>query len=84
MVCYLHVVAARRLGFRAFSQSGVRVESGRATDVDIVLTDAPAALDPVVVGGAPNAIDRDDTRFGTRIDEAELSALPLGYDFTER
>src|SRR5688500_6086258 len=77
-----YVVAARRLGFRAFSQSGVEVQSGRATDVDIVLTDAPAALDPVVVGGAPNVIDRDDTRFGTHIDEAELSALPLGYDFT--
>ena len=77
-----YAVAARRLGFRAFSQSGVAVESGRATEVDIVLTDAPAALDPVVVGGAPNAIARDDTRFGTHIDEAELSALPLGYDFT--
>jgi hypothetical protein len=77
-----YTLAARRLGFRPSSQTDVEVETGRSTEVDIVLRDAPTPLDPVVVGGAPNAIDRDDARFGTRIDEAELSALPLGYDFT--
>jgi hypothetical protein len=77
-----YTLEARRLGFRPSSNAGVEVELGRSTEVDIVLRDAPTALDPVVVGAAPNAIDRDDTRFGTRIDEAELSALPLGYDFT--
>ena len=77
-----YALLARRLGFRPSSHAGVEVESGRSTEVDIVLRDAPTALDPVVVGAAPNAIDRNDTRFGTRIDEAELSALPLGYDFT--
>jgi carboxypeptidase family protein len=77
-----YALLARRLGFRPSSHAGVEVESGRSTELDVVLRDAPTALDPVVVGAAPNAIDRDDTRFSTRIDEAELSALPLGYDFT--
>ncbi len=77
-----YTLVARRLGFRPASQPTVAVEAGRSTEVDIVLRDAPTALDPVVVGAAANAIDREDTRFGTRIDEAELSALPLGYDFT--
>ena len=77
-----YTLVARRLGFRPWSQEGVAVPTGTSTTVDIVLRDAPTALEPVVVGAAPNAIDREDTRFGTRIDEAELSALPLGYDFT--
>ena len=75
-----YTLVARRLGFRPSSQEGVAVAAGASTAVDIVLRDAPTALEPVVVGAAPNAIDREDTRFGTRIDEAELSALPLGYD----
>jgi hypothetical protein len=78
----IYALEARRLGFRPSSHPAVEVESGQSTEIDIVLRHAPAALDPVVVGAAPNAIDREDTRFGTRIEEAELSALPLGYDFT--
>lgn len=77
-----YTLQARRLGYRPSSQPAVEVESGRSTDIDIVLRHAPAALDPVVVGAAPNAIDLEDTRFGTRLEDAELSALPLGYDFT--
>jgi hypothetical protein len=77
-----YTLVARRLGFRPASQGGVLIEAGRSTEVDIVMRDAPTALDSVVVGAAPNAIDREDTRFGTRIDKSELSALPLGYDFT--
>ena len=77
-----YTLVARRLGFRPSSQAGIAVAAGQSTEIEIVLRDAPTALEPVVVGAAPNAIDREDTRFGTRIDEAELSALPLGYDFT--
>jgi hypothetical protein len=75
-------MAARRLGFRPASHRNVNVESGRSTEMDLVLRDAPTALDSIVVGAPPNAIDRADTRVSTRIDEAELSALPHGYDFT--
>jgi hypothetical protein len=77
-----YTVVARRLGFRPAAHGNVAVESGRPTEMDLILRDAPIALDSVIVGGAPNAIDREDTRFGTRIDETELSALPHGYEFT--
>ncbi|MDQ4080171.1 MAG: carboxypeptidase-like regulatory domain-containing protein, partial [Gemmatimonadota bacterium] len=77
-----YVVEARRLGFRPSTHTGISVTGAQSTTVDIVLSRAPAELERVVVSEAPNAIDREDTRFGTRIDEAELSALPLGYDYT--
>jgi hypothetical protein len=77
-----YTLVARRLGFRPSSQEGITIAAGASIDVDVVMRDAPTALEPVVIGAAPNAIDTEDTRFGTRIDEAELSALPLGYDFT--
>src|SRR5687768_7546369 len=77
-----YTLVARRLGFRPSSQEGITVAAGASVEIDVVMRDAPTALEPVVVGAAPNAIDTEDTRFGTRIDEAELSALPLGYDFT--
>ena len=65
-----YTLVARRLGFRPTSQEGIAVASGASVEADIVMRDAPTALDPVVVGAAPNAIDTEDTRFGTRIDEA--------------
>ncbi|MGQ0713729.1 MAG: carboxypeptidase regulatory-like domain-containing protein [Gemmatimonadaceae bacterium] len=77
-----YALEARRLGYRPASQPNVMVEPGRSTEADIVLRRAPTELEPVVVGAAPNEIEREDTRFGTRIEEAELAALPLGYDYT--
>src|SRR5688572_33251560 len=56
-----YTLVARRLGFRPTSQGGIAVEAGRSTEVDIVMRDAPTALDSVIVGVAPNAIDREDT-----------------------
>ena len=40
-----YTLVARRLGFRPASQPTVAVEAGRSTEVDIVLRDAPTALD---------------------------------------
>ena len=76
-----YTVLVRRLGYRPATHGGILVRPRQVTPLRVELSTAATRLEAVSVGANQTEIRRDDTRLGTVIDELELSALPVGYDF---
>ncbi len=70
-------LAARYVGYEAFSQSGIRVEDGKSTDVNFVLTGSTSELDEVVVIGYGEVRKSDLTGSVGQVNVEDMQKAPV-------
>ena len=68
------------LGYKEYRQDDVRVASGGSTVVEVVLESAPIELEGLTIHSERIQIQRENTEFSTRVDEAAIKLLPVTYN----
>ncbi|MFC1660202.1 carboxypeptidase regulatory-like domain-containing protein [Gemmatimonadota bacterium] len=71
------------LGFTVFTLDEVRVDPSSARAVDVGLVVAPIELEGITIRAERVQIERENTEFSTRVDEAAILLLPMTHDVSD-
>ncbi|MDH5590022.1 MAG: TonB-dependent receptor, partial [Gemmatimonadota bacterium] len=73
-------VRVEALGHRPFFQEGVRVVTSSSTVLEVTLETSPIELEGLTVRSERVQIQRENTEFGSRVDEKAIELLPVTFD----
>jgi len=73
------VVKVEALGHKPYVSEGIRVTDGETRVVEVTLEAAPVELEGLTVHSERVQIQRENTEFGTRIEQKAIALLPLTY-----